>query len=136
MILPQMIGRRTFIGSTAATLLLATKGHTMEEIDPGQVYAIIGQMLSAPGKRDELIGYLSEGSTDMPGNLSYEIWRDKADENSIWITEVWKDETSHKASLGLPQVQEAIRKARPIIAGFGARAEVERAVVERAGDKR
>jgi hypothetical protein len=29
--------------------------------------------------------------------------------------------------LGLPKVQEAIRKARPIIAGFGARAEVERA---------
>ncbi|WP_409264074.1 hypothetical protein [Pseudomonas aeruginosa] len=42
----------------------------------------------------------------------------------MWITEVWKDEASHKASLQLPQVQEAIRKARPIIAGFGARAEV------------
>ena len=119
--------RRTFIGSAAAALLFATRGHTMEEIDPAQVYAIIGQMQSAPGKRDELIAYLSEGSADMPGNLSYVIWRDKADENSIWITEVWKDEASHKASLGLPQVQEAIRKARPIIAGFGARAEVERA---------
>lgn len=119
--------RRTFIGGAAAALLFATKAHTMEEVDPAQVYAIIGQMQSAPGKRDELISYLSEGSADMPGNLSYVIWRDKADENSIWITEVWKDEASHKASLGLPQVQEAIRKARPIIAGFGARAEVERA---------
>jgi quinol monooxygenase YgiN len=120
-----ILNRRTFIGSTAAALLFATKGHTMEEIDPTQVYAIIGQMLSAPGKRDELIAYLTEGSADIPGNLSYVIWRDKADENSIWITEVWKDEVSHKASLGLPQVQEAISKARPIIAGFGARAEVE-----------
>lgn len=119
--------RRTFIGSAAAALLFATKGHTMEVVDPAQVYAIIGQMLSAPGKRDELIAYLSEGSADMPGNLSYVIWRDKVDENSIWITEVWKDEASHKASLGLAQVQEAIRKARPLIAGFGARAEVERA---------
>ncbi len=122
-----ILNRRTFIGSSAAALLFAAKGHTMEEIDPDQVYAIIGQMLSAPGKRDELIGYLTEGSAEMAGNLSYVIWRDKADENSIWITEVWKDEASHKASLGLPQVQEAIRKARPVIAGFGARAEVERA---------
>ncbi len=122
-----ILQRRTFIGSAAATLLFTRKGFAMEEIDEAQVYAIIGQMLSAPGKRDELIGYLSEGSARMSGNLSYEIWRDKADENSIWITEVWTDEASHKASLQLPQVQEAIRKARPIIAGFGARAEVERA---------
>lgn len=121
-----MLNRRTLIGSAAATLLLTRKGFAMEEIDESQVYAIIGQMISAPGKRDELIGYLSAGSTEMPGNLAYDIWRDKADENSIWITEVWKDEASHKASLALPQVQDAIRKARPIIAGFGARAEVER----------
>lgn len=121
-----ILNRRTFVGSAAATLLFATKGNAMDEIDPEHVYAIIGQMLAAPGKRDELIGYLSEGSGNMPGNLSYEIWRDKADGNAIWITEVWKDEASHKASLGLPQVQEAIRKARPIIAGFGTRAEVER----------
>ncbi len=98
----------------------------MEEVEPENVYAIIGQMMSAPGKREELIAYLGEGSQDMPGNLAYEIWRDKGDENSVWITEVWRDEASHKASLALPQVQEAIRKARPIIAGFGARAEVER----------
>lgn len=121
-----ILNRRTLIGSAAATLLLTRKGFAMEEIDPTQVYAIIGQMLSTPGKRDELIGYLSAGSTEMPGNLAYDIWRDKADENAIWITEVWKDEASHKASLALPQVQDAIRKARPIIAGFGARAEVER----------
>lgn len=120
-----MIERRMFLGSAAAALLLPTRVMAMEEIDTESVYAIIGQMLATPGKREELIGYLAEGSATMPGNLAYQIWRDKADENSIWITEVWKDEASHKASLALPQVQEAIRKARPIIAGFGARAEVE-----------
>lgn len=120
-----MLERRMFLGSAAAALLLPTKVTALEEIDTENVYAIIGQMLAAPGKREELIGYLAEGSATMPGNLAYQIWRDKADENSIWITEVWKDEASHKASLALPQVQEAIRRARPIIAGFGARAEVE-----------
>jgi quinol monooxygenase YgiN len=126
-----MFARRTVLAGAAAVLLVSRKGLAMEEIEPENVpdgvYAIIGQMMSAPGKREELIGYLGEGSKDMPGNLAYQIWRDKGDENSVWITEVWRDEASHKASLGLPQVQEAIRKARPIIAGFGARAEVERA---------
>lgn len=120
-----IFSRRTFIGGAAAAALLPLKGWTMEEIDPATVYALIGQIMAAPGKREELIGYLAHGSASMPGNLAYQIWRDKADANSVWITEVWKDEASHKASLAVPQVQEAIRKARPIIAGFGARAEVE-----------
>ncbi len=120
-----IIARRTFLGSAALVLLLPTKGWALEDLDHEALYAIIGQMMSAPGKREELIGYLAEGSSAMPGNLVYQIWRDKTDENSIWITEVWQDEASHKASLSLPQVREAIRKARPIIAGFGARAEVE-----------
>lgn len=97
----------------------------MEEIEPENVCAIIGQLMSSPSKREELIGYLAQGSQAMPGNLAYQIWRDKEDENSVWITEVWRDEAAHKASLALPQVQEAIRKARPIIAGFGVRAELE-----------
>ncbi|MFN3456110.1 MAG: putative quinol monooxygenase [Novosphingobium sp.] len=120
-----MVERRVFLGGAAAALLLPAKVMALEEIDTESVYAIIGQMLAAPGKREELIGYLAEGSAAMPGNLAYQIWRDKADENSVWITEVWRDEASHKASLALPQVQEAIRKARPIIAGFGTRAELE-----------
>lgn len=122
-----MFARRTVLAGAGAALLVSRKGLAMEEVEPENVYAIIGQMMAAPGKREELIGYLGEGSHAMPGNLSYEIWRDKGDENSLWITEVWTDAASHRASLSLPQVQEAIRKARPVIAGFGVRAEVERA---------
>lgn len=96
----------------------------MNEMEQAKLYGVIGQMLAAPGKREELIGYLAAGSADMPGNLGYEIFRDLADENAIWITEVWTSAEAHKASLALPQVQAAIARARPIIAGFGARAEV------------
>jgi len=121
-----MFARRTVLVGAAAALLVSGKGLAVEEVEYENVYALIGQMMAAPGKREELIGYLRESSKDMPGNLACQIWRDKGDANSVWITEVWRDEASHKASLGLPQVQEAIRKARPIIAGFGARAEVEK----------
>lgn len=54
----------------------------------------------------------------MPGCLSYVVAKDPADQDAIWITEVWDSETSHKASLALPSVRAAIAKARPIIAGF------------------
>ncbi len=82
------------------------------------MHGLIGKFTSADGKRDELIGYLLEGLRDMPGCLSYIVATDPADANAIWITEAWTDAASHKASLGLPSVQAAIQKARPIIAGM------------------
>ena len=82
------------------------------------MFGLIGKMRAAPGKRDELIGILLEGTGSIPGCLNYIVASDPADADAIWITEVWTDEASHKASLSLPEVQAAIAKARPIIAGF------------------
>jgi quinol monooxygenase YgiN len=119
------IPRRRFIG-TAALALLATGCRTpMEDLtDATDLYGLIGQMSAAPGKRDELIGYLLAGTGEMPGNLAYMINKDAADPDAVWIVEVWRDKAAHAASLQLPQVQAAIAKARPILAGFGTRAEV------------
>ena len=51
------------------------------------------------------------------------VANDATNADAIWITEVWDSAASHQASLKLPAVQEAISKARPIIAGFGERFE-------------
>jgi quinol monooxygenase YgiN len=83
------------------------------------MHGLIGRMLAAPGQRDALIAILLEGIDDMPGCLSYIVARDTANDDAIWITEVWNSEASHKASLSLPAVQAAIAKAKPLIAGFG-----------------
>lgn len=82
------------------------------------MYGLIGQMLAAPGKRDELLAILGEGTNDMPGCLSYVIAKDPTNADALWITEVWTDKDAHAASLKLPSVQAAIAKGRPIIAGF------------------
>jgi len=120
-----MLPRREFIGTAALALLATGCRTTMEEIEPSaELYGLIGQMSAAPGKRDELIGYLLAGTDAMPGNLAYMVSKDAAEPDAIWIVEVWKDKASHAASLALPQVQAAIAKARPILAGFGTRAEV------------
>lgn len=82
------------------------------------MYGLIGKMNATPGNRDALIQILLDGTGGMPGCLSYVIATDPADENAIWITEVWDNEASHKASLKLPSVQAAIAKGRPLIARF------------------
>jgi quinol monooxygenase YgiN len=97
----------------------------MEEVEhTTAAYGLIGQMLARPGQRDALIALLQTGTQDMPGNFAYLISKDAANPDAIWIVEVWRDQAAHTASLQLPQVQAAIAKARPLLAGFGTRAEV------------
>ncbi len=85
------------------------------------MYGLIGKISAAPGKRDELIAILTESSRSMPGCLSYIVAKDNADENALWVTEVWDTKASHEASLSLPSVKAAIARGRPMIAGFGDR---------------
>jgi|SRR5687767_8480139 len=85
------------------------------------MYGLIGKMLVAPGQREAVIAILLEGTERMPGCLSYIVAKDSTDPNAVWITEVWDNEASHKASLTLPAVKEAIAKGRPMITGFGER---------------
>jgi len=85
------------------------------------MYGLIGKFKAVAGQRDALIGILLESTEQMPGCKSYVIARDPADGDAVWITEVWVDEQSHRASLSLPQVQAAITRAKPLIASFGER---------------
>jgi len=87
------------------------------------MYGLISKINTVPGQRDGLAAILVEGTSEMPGCLSYVIASDPADENALWITEVWDSQASHQASLSLPAVKEAIAKGRPMIAGFGSRVE-------------
>ncbi|WP_083733831.1 putative quinol monooxygenase [Sphingopyxis sp. KK2] len=113
------------LAAMAAAFLPITKLRAleamMEEADPQ--YGLIGQMIAKPGQRAALVAALSEGTGTMPGNFAYLIGEDSANPDAIWIVELWDSKDSHAASLTLPAVQEAISKGRPLIAGFGTRAE-------------
>lgn len=109
----------------AAMLLPATKLRAleakMEEADPQ--YGLIGQMMAQPGQRADLVAILTQGTGAMPGNIAYLVGEDSANPDAIWIVELWDSKEAHAASLKLPAVQAAIKKGRPLIAGFGTRAE-------------
>lgn len=83
------------------------------------MFGLIGKMNAVPGQRDALIAILLEGTASMPGCLSYVIAKDPADADAIWVTEVWDAQASHRASLTLPTVQQAIARGKPLIASFG-----------------
>ena len=82
------------------------------------MYGMIGKMTATNGKREEVISLLLRAVKAMPGCLSYVVAQDAADENGIWITEVWNSKESHDASLSLPEVKKSIAAARPMIAAF------------------
>ncbi|MAN75859.1 MAG: antibiotic biosynthesis monooxygenase [Rhizobiales bacterium] len=90
------------------------------------MYGLIGRMIATEGRREELMAILKESAGGrMPGGHSYIVARCKEHPDGIWVTEVWDDAESHKASLELTAVQDAIAQARPLIVGFDNRFETE-----------
>ena len=87
------------------------------------MYGLIGKIIAVEGQREALGAILLQGLRDMPGCLSYIVSQDPLDPDALWITEVWDSESSHRASLQLPSVQQAIQRGRPLIANFGERFE-------------
>lgn len=112
------IERREFITIMGATAVAAIVPDDASSQGKTQMYGLIGKMTAVAGKREALIAILLDGVGSMPGCLSYIIAKDPKDADALWITEVWDSEQSHKASLSLPAVKEAIQKGRPLIAGF------------------
>lgn len=89
------------------------------------MYGLIGSFSAHPGKREELIALMTASVGSMPGCLSYVVARDITDADKLWVTEVWDSAASHKGSLAIPAVAETIKKAMPLIAGFGEHIETD-----------
>ncbi|MDI1325376.1 MAG: putative quinol monooxygenase [Brevundimonas sp.] len=112
------VNRRVVTAGLAglASLGLAPPVHARLKV--ASMYGLIGKMTALAGQRDALTAILLESLGTMPGCLSYIVAHDPADETAIWVTEVWTDEASHRASLQVPTVKEAIRRGMPLIATF------------------
>jgi len=113
------IGRRNLIAGMAGLASLGLAPPVRAGMRDGPMYGLIGKMTATEGQRDALTAILIEGLGRMPGCLSYIVAHDPAEADTIWVTEVWTDEAAHRGSLQMPEVQEAIRKGRPLIAAFG-----------------
>jgi quinol monooxygenase YgiN len=111
------VDRRHFLKYAAASgLVSACVSSTLQGAN--EMYGLIVKMSIVPGKRDEMIRVLTESAADMPGCFSYVVAKDAADENILWVTEVWDSAANHDASLSLPQVKNAVPQAKPLVSNF------------------
>ena len=79
-------------------------------------------LIAQPGQRDALAQLLLDGTkivAALPGCEMYVVSVDEKDANTIYVTEVWKTEADHTASLAMPEIRAVIEKGRPMVAGFG-----------------
>ena len=107
--------RRTFLEYLVGVALVPLQALSQEA---KVMWGSIAKITLLPGKRGEMIAILKESAADMPGCLSYVVAKDVADENAIWVTEVWDSKSSHDASLSSPVVKSAMSRGKPIISNF------------------
>ena len=79
------------------------------------MWGMIAKITLHPGKRDEMVEILRSSADGMPGCLSYIVAQDSADENVVWVTEVWNSAEDHQASLSLPAVKAVVPRAKGLV---------------------
>ena len=82
------------------------------------MFGLITKLTILSGHRPDVIDLLASSTRDMPGCSSYVIARDAADENVLWVTEIWETQSAHDASLTLRAVQAIMPQVKPLIAQF------------------
>jgi quinol monooxygenase YgiN len=82
-------------------------------------YGYIGSMKTKPGCRDDVVSILLAGidGLRMAGCHLYVVGSGHADDNTIWVSEVWASKGHHDASLQLTQAKAAISKAMSMLTG-------------------
>ena len=84
------------------------------------MYAMTGKMTAQNGKRPGLVNLLTRAAQlvgEMAGCRMYIVSEDVANENAVWVFEMWDDKTSHDESLKDERVRALISEARPILGG-------------------
>ena len=83
------------------------------------MFGYLGSMKCQPGHRDEVVAILMSGLDGLAavGCQQYTVAVDVADDVTIWVTEVWLTKQAHDDSLELPETQDAIKRAMPMLTG-------------------
>ena len=84
-------------------------------------FGLYGKFTAIEGERDTLVEILLEAAKSMESLDDCEIYTvnisDK-EPNSVYVYEVWSNQSAHQASLTLDSTKTLIQQAKPIIAGM------------------
>ncbi|TCS93214.1 putative quinol monooxygenase [Hazenella coriacea] len=84
-------------------------------------FGLFGKLIAKEGERDTLVEILLEAARSMETLDNCEIYLVNVshdDPNSVFVYEIWSNESAHQASLSLESTQTLIQRAKPIIAGM------------------
>ena len=83
------------------------------------LYGYIGTMRTRPGRRDDVVAILLQGTEALrpAGCHAYIVSLVGGDADLIHVTEVWDSKEHHHASLQLPETKAAIAEAMPLLTG-------------------
>ena len=83
------------------------------------LFGLFGKLTAHEGKRDALLEKMMKAADLMksvPGCLLYVVATSDTETNAVYITELWKDEDSHGASLSMAGVRNLIVETMPLLA--------------------
>lgn|SRR5574341_88562 len=91
-----------------------------QKVERQAIFGLIRNLKTQPGQRDALLAHLFEAVPilrEMEGCYLYVIAKAAEDPDAIWITEVWRSQADHQASLANEGIRAIINAARPLLAG-------------------
>jgi quinol monooxygenase YgiN len=83
-------------------------------------YGCFVKFTTLPGQRDALVKHLlsaADLAKNAPGCELYIINTSPTEPETIWVTEIWKSQEEHDASLHIEGAQESIKQVLPLLAG-------------------
>jgi quinol monooxygenase YgiN len=83
-------------------------------------YGCYVKFTAQPGQRDALVEHLlsaAAGASKAAGCELYIINTSPTEPESVWVTEVWRSQQEHDASLTTLDAQVAIKQVLPLLAG-------------------
>ena len=83
-------------------------------------YGCYVKFTTRPGQRDALVEHLLcavAGVRSAAGCELYLINTSPTEPESVWVTEVWRSQQEHDASLTIEGAQEAIQQVLPLLVG-------------------
>lgn len=84
-------------------------------------FSLFNKFIVQEGKNEDMIEILLEASKSMEDLDECELYLVNTSDNepsSIYVYEVWTNESSHQSSLSLEVTQRLITRAKPIINGM------------------
>jgi len=83
-------------------------------------YGCYVKFTAQPGQRDALVEHLLSAAalvSQVAGCEVYIINTSPTEPESVWVTEVWRSQEEHDASLTIEGAQAAIKQVLPLLAG-------------------